>query len=397
MRVNAPDQPLRVLVQQPALPAYRVPVFAALNARPGLSVKVLYTDPSWNAKNVPAQGFDAVPETIKQFALGGRTVRWHPAAWHAVGQDTLWPGTPGDPRVIIMSWDLHNALLVPTLRRARRKGIATVLWGHGYSKHEASWRENLRNRVARFADTLLLYNHKAADAIIDAGFDSARVFVALNALDRTIRAAREFWTARPAELQAFQQAHHLTGRHVLLYVSRLDPDNRVERMIDAVAQLRQQGRDVVGVIVGAGAPLAALQQQAKALGIQEAIHFPGVIYEQEKLAPWFLSADLFCYPENIGLSLLHAFGYGLPVITSDRLDAQNPEIEALQDGINGRLYAHGDTAALTAVIGTLLDDPATLARLSHHARQTITERFTLANMVDGMEQAVRAADSRRRG
>ena len=39
----------------------------------------------------------------------------------------------------------------------------------------------------------------------------------------------------------------------------------------------------------------------------------GSIYDEIELAPWFLTADAFVYPENIGLSILHAFGYGLPV------------------------------------------------------------------------------------
>ena len=36
-----------------------------------------------------------------------------------------------------------------------------------------------------------------------------------------------------------------------------------------------------------------------------------------------------CYPVNIGLSLLHAFGFGLPVVTGNDIGSHNPGIETL--------------------------------------------------------------------
>ena len=114
-------------------------------------------------------------------------------------------------------------------------------------------------------------------------------------------------------------------------------------------------------------------------------------YNEEALAPWFLCADAFCYPANIGLSILHAFGYGLPVVTSDRVEAQNPEIEALRHEENGLLYADGDARALAGALKMLFDDRGLRQRLSRAARATVCDRYNIARMVDGMEAAVRCA------
>ena len=116
---------------------------------------------------------------------------------------------------------------------------------------------------------------------------------------------------------------------------------------------------------------------------------PGPIYDQMQLAPWFLNAEVFCYPQNIGLSLLHAFGYGLPVVTADRVEAQNPEIAALEHGKNGLTYAHGDADALAAALRQLLDQAPLRQEMSGRAEQTVREDFTIERMVDGMEAAVR--------
>ena len=122
--------------------------------------------------------------------------------------------------------------------------------------------------------------------------------------------------------------------------------------------------------------------------------FTGPIYEEQQLAAYFLSSSVFCYPENIGLSILHAMGYGLPVVTSDKVEAQNPEIEALVDGYNGRFYPHGDVAKLADTLVELLTDSHLCASLGANALRTVAERFSLENMVSGFEQAIRAAHER---
>lgn len=99
--------------------------------------------------------------------------------------------------------------------------------------------------------------------------------------------------------------------------------------------------------------------------------------------------------ENIGLSLLHAFGYGLPVVTSDRLDAQNPEIEALRPSQNGLLYRHGDFKALAESLRELLTNEALRNALSKEAQRTVTEDFSLERMVDGFDKAIQLSVKRR--
>ena len=64
----------------------------------------------------------------------------------------------------------------------------------------------------------------------------------------------------------------------------------------------------------------------------DSIRWLGALYEQEVMAPWFLSAKVFVYPGYIGLSIMHAMGYGLPVITHDNMDNQSPEVAALRNG-----------------------------------------------------------------
>jgi glycosyltransferase involved in cell wall biosynthesis len=109
------------------------------------------------------------------------------------------------------------------------------------------------------------------------------------------------------------------------------------------------------------------------------------------LAPWFLSADVVCYPANMGLSLLHAFWYGVPVVTHTKLDIQGPEVFAFEHGVNGLSYELNNLASLVDSLRQLLTDDAKRKEMSQAARRTVEGRFTIPRMVDGLEAAIRYA------
>ena len=106
---------------------------------------------------------------------------------------------------------------------------------------------------------------------------------------------------------------------------------------------------------------------------------------------------MFCYPANIGLSIFHAFGFGLPVVTCDDLSGQNPEIEAIKPGLNGKLYSHENVPSLAAALRTVMTDRELAAKMSAEAIRTVEEEFTLPNMVAGMATAVRDLAAKKPG
>ncbi len=377
--------PIRLSIVQPSLAKYRVPVFRELASRPGIDLHVFYAGNTGIPNEAP-DGFAGTPAPMVIRRPGGHPIYWHPAQ--------LKRADPATTDVLNLSWDLHYASLIPALLRARRRGVPTVLWGHGYSKRERGWRRWLRWRVARLATAVLLYNHSTAERLVADGLPAERVFVALNTLDQSeIQAARSDWLSRPADLATFRAEHGLTAGRTVLFVSRLD-GNRVDLLIDAAVLLAEKMPDLKVVLIGKGDERPALERLAADRGIAANVRFLGPVYGEPDLAPWFLCADAYCYPANIGLSLMHAFGYGLPVVTTDRTESQNPEIEAFRDGENGLTYADGDPAALAAVLGRLLDDAALRDRLGRDARRTVLEDFTLSNMVDGFVASARYCRSR---
>jgi glycosyltransferase involved in cell wall biosynthesis len=110
-----------------------------------------------------------------------------------------------------------------------------------------------------------------------------------------------------------------------------------------------------------------------------------------------LASVLRLHRGAIGLSLLQAFGYGLPVVTHDRILEHNPEIAALEDGGSGLLFPRGDAPALARRLAQLCADEPLRLRLSARALETVTRTYTLENMVARFVDAMHGTARLRRG
>ncbi|GIW73554.1 MAG: glycosyl transferase [Phycisphaerales bacterium] len=379
---------IRLCIEQPALPAYRIPVFAELARRPGLVVEVLYSKKA-KLPNVAAEGFAARAVDERRLLSWPREVRWVPALREATD--------PSRVDVAVLEYNPGVPNLLPAMAKARRRGVGVVLWGHGYSIRDTWASRRLRNWIGSKADAVLLYNEPARQRMIEEGMDPRRLFVAPNAMDqRPIQEARQRWLADEQGLEAFARRHGLDRGPVVLFVSRLLAQNRIELLLHAVARLSSSHPDLIAAIVGDGPQRGELQALARRLGIADRVVMPGAIYGEAELAPWFLSSRVFCYPDNIGLSVLHALGYGLPVVTSGQMWHHPPEAQCLVHEQNGLLVDLNHPGSLAEAIARLVDDPAWARSMGEAGRQMVLQRYTIEAMVDGYESAVRFADRCRR-
>jgi glycosyltransferase involved in cell wall biosynthesis len=370
--------PIRLLMQQAAMPAFRVPYYRSLAGRPGIDLTVLFG--TIDLPNVEPEGFTSQHRLVRKLPGGLMFDDTHLRL--ITRQD--WDATS-------MAWNTRWLSLLPGIRAAKRRGIGVVLWGHGYSKNEGPLRSWLRERAGAMADAIVLYSHTVAASYVRRGMPAEKVFVALNSLDPgPIQAARRAILADPDAQRAFKHQHGLAGP-TILYVSRMDPANKVPMLVHATKALLAEFPGLRTVVIGKGPDLEPVQRLAAHLGIADRVITPGAVYGEDAVGRWFCAADVFCYPANIGLSILHAMNHALPVVTSDKIEAQNPEIEALRNGENGLLYRDGDLDDMTAKLRLLLTDADLRSRLGAEAHRTATEIYSTERMADGMEAAVRYA------
>ncbi|WP_141808791.1 glycosyltransferase [Nocardia bhagyanarayanae] len=172
------------------------------------------------------------------------------------------------------------------------------------------------------------------------------------------------------------------GHPLLVHCGRLSVEKRVDRSIEAVAELRKAGTEARLVVAGDGPRRDALERRARALpplpSGQPAVHFTGFITDRAMVAKLLATADVSLAPgphETFGLAALEALAAGTPVVAS--------RSSALADIVTADCGAVADDhpTAFAEAVTDVLAMPAVGRR---RAARTRAEQFTWPRAVAGM-------------
>jgi glycosyltransferase involved in cell wall biosynthesis len=244
--------------------------------------------------------------------------------------------------------------------------------------------------VSRNAATRWLYN-RASAAIVTTGEKLREELVEVNGFRdvaiRSVPTGIDPQRFQPADAAAARAALGLSPGFTVGILATLRSWKGHRYLVDAIGQLRAQGRAVQLLVVGDGPQRQALEDQVAAAGLAASVHFAGHDPQPER---WLRAMDLFVLPsyanEGVPQALMQAMMTGLPAITT----TVGAIGEVARDGETAVIVPPQDTAALTAAIARLMDDPAARARLGHAARDFALARCTLAAMCDAMEEVFRS-------
>jgi N-acetyl-alpha-D-glucosaminyl L-malate synthase BshA len=186
--------------------------------------------------------------------------------------------------------------------------------------------------------------------------------------------------------------HEYGDRKIVVHVSNFRP---VKRVRDVVGIFARVTRDIPSVLlmVGDGPDRDLAEEEARALGVESLVHFPGRI---DAVAPLLAAADLFLLPserESFGLSALEAMACGVPVVGS--FAGGLPEV--VSHGETGFLFPPGDVEAMADAARRLLRDSVLWERMSAAASADARERFARDKIVPQYEEVYAQALAVRRG
>ena len=175
-------------------------------------------------------------------------------------------------------------------------------------------------------------------------------------------------------------------KHSLLFVGRLQERKRLDVALRAFAALVDRlPTDLVFDIIGDGEPLGSLKALADTLGMAARVRFHGAITDDAVLERYFTTAYAYISPGPVGLSVLHSFAFGVPVLTL-RDGYHGPEFHNLVDGENGLIV--DDEAAFSDALARLVLEPGLAQRLGHAAYRLYADERSIDVMIDGFVKAI---------
>lgn len=259
----------------------------------------------------------------------------------------------------------HYALLARRLGRARM--VVTL---HGRPRNEA--------RVAT------LREWEAADAVVAVSKATAAQWTepAIQSRLTVIHNGSEM--NDPVRGRAEVRASlHLGENPAAIIVARIDGKKGHDTLIHALSIVRNQGIDLVLLVVGDGLERKRIQELAlqSRLG-EEAIRFLGF---RTDVADLLAAADLFVLPsvtEGLPLSVLEAMAQRLPVIATPVGGV--PEL--VQEGETGLLTPVDDPQALALSLARLACDRGLRAGMGEGGRRRVERQFAFNGMLDRYDE-----------
>ncbi len=368
---------MRIALLKDIASPYRIPLFNALAAKPGIDFRLLLASRNDPRRNYPhyAEEFGFEHRVLPGFELR-RGLRW------VVFNRGLGPelASFGPDVLIVGGW--AQPVFWRAILWTRRHRTPLVLWVESTARDARSG-AGLLEAAKRFAigsaAAFLVPGRASAEYLGSFGVEAERIAIAPNAVDLSIFADRVAEArGRRDELRA---ARGLEGC-VFVSVSRLSPEKGVDVLVRAF-----EGVPAQLVAIGGGPQETALRASAPAN-----VRLVGQV-ERDELPEWYAVADAFVMPsrsETWGMAMNEAAAAGLPIVATE---APGAAYELVDEGVNGFRVPVGDERSLREALSRVAEDPgwreAARGRTLELARGFTPEAW--AEAVERLSQRLAAA------
>ena len=171
----------------------------------------------------------------------------------------------------------------------------------------------------------------------------------------------------------------------LVFIGEMRMLKGVDLLINAVAALRRQGRDVTATLVGDGPDREAFQVQVDNLALGDIIQLKPATPARQAQA-FGRTMVVPSRLDSLPYVVLEAAASGKPLIT-----ARVGGIPEIYGPLSDHLVPPDDSAALAQAIAQALDDPQAAADLADKLRERVAAEFTIEHMVDSTLAAYQEA------
>lgn len=322
------DMMKRVLFIEPIVAHYRRDTYRLIFSDSRFEFALLAGDSYLDIK--PEKVEKTIISTYRKFTLLGEEFYYLRNSLHHVRHF--------NPDIVVCSGvdfhHLHTILILLWVKFHPKKKF--IWWSHAGLGHQGWWGQMLRKWFYSLSDHILAYSSKGKENLRCIEIPESKVTVVRNSLNQ--------------EDYGFDVVRNLTDNESvqLLFSGRISRQRGLDVLIRAVSILSKNGYSLTCKLVGSGDDYE-YRELARSLGIGSLVDFVGPLYGKAN-EEIFSSSGIFVFPAGIGLSVVHALSYGLPVITTNNLISHSPELELIRQGVNGDFFEDGNPYDLAAVV-----------------------------------------------
>ena len=373
-----------IILYQRILVHYRLPIFKRLNESIHNELVVFYGQPVKREYFFDFTG-NCIPfrtVRVKNIWFWGETAVWQ-NFWIPFRRF-------GRPKAVIMEHSPRILCLFPLFFYCKFRKIPFILWGHGGSRkravaESATIKDQIHRWLIRKADGYISYTHRIRKELSKVT-DGKKIFVAKNTLDtKKLFAIRKAFERKGKK--AIKQKLGLNQNRYICFVGRLLPDKQVDYLIEIYKYIKIKYPDTGMIIIGDGPEKGFLQDFAAGKHLGD-IFFAGAISDWIRSGMYLYISDVMVMPGYVGLSVNHAFCFGLPVITQlpDQYGPyHSPEVDFIKNGKTGFLCKNGNKVEMAEAVIKVFENQA------YFRKNTIDyceNHLSIDSMVDGIRKAL---------
>lgn len=243
--------------------------------------------------------------------------------------------------IVIVGFDphmIHLIILVFYLKFVLKRKF--YWWSHANYGDQGRLGLLIRLFFYSQAKGVLSYSKDGRNRLINEGFQAQKIKVLNNCLNYEDYG----WLHYPLDsIKKSSQSFNV------ILTGKLNKEKKIHLLIEAVEILNKNNHNIFCTIVGDGDLFHELKKMILDKGIESNVKLVGPKYGKE-IHKFFLNADLYIIPGAVGLSIVHGFSFGLPILTSNKMEIHRPEIELLNPGVNGDFFNDNDSKSLAEKI-----------------------------------------------
>jgi glycosyltransferase involved in cell wall biosynthesis len=358
-----------VFYVQPLIARYRVEVVESLNRQ--FNVKVFAC-----SEGVEASGFSREMPHCEEFVetrierLLSRRIQMQSHVLARILRER--------PDAVLIFADVRYVSLWLALVAGRLIGVPVLIHGQGLYRHKRAglMRSACYRLAVALAKRYVCYTDASRLSLERIGCPRAKLVVANNSLTVST-------TVEPHAKSGAEDG--------VLFIGRLREGSQLERLIDSVGTLRDEGHRITLHVVGGGEEGERLRRE---YGERDYVVWYGAVFDDSEIAAISRHCRVGCYPGAAGLSIVHMFALSLPPVVHDRLPLhRGPEPGYVEHGRTGFVFARdggtGDTCGLAATLRQAWAMPpdamratAAAAHAMYHALNSPTLGNRLAEIID---------------